>query len=301
MRIYHKHLKKLVYFVIFALCACDIELNTTINVSDLLSDTNKKVLSDLIVEVTDCSEETIQKVVDEIKGKDISVRYNKCKNNGPNSYATFSMPLMIIKYEEVADKGDIYLSVKDEKVYINSSDRIKSLLKSDYNSLKFSNITFNLVNDMEDSTDVYFEYAFIDEKPVISNVVTIEQYSKTNIKLADVAGKQLEQPNSSFQIMDFSKKENKHNKEDNVMPSVVVNPEVPTGRPLCGIAEKTQGCVLYIMNPQRQDLNGRDFYDLAAQLTGRQRFVIETGNMRYATVRIKPGNVAQINIPPLQY
>lgn len=84
------------------------------------------------------------------------------------------------------------------------------------------------------------------------------------------------------------------------LQGVVVNPEVPNGRPRCGIAEKTQGCVLYIMNPQRQDLNGRDFYDLAAQLTGRQRFVVETGNMRYATVKVKPGNIAQLNIPPLQ-
>ena len=84
------------------------------------------------------------------------------------------------------------------------------------------------------------------------------------------------------------------------LQGVVVNPEVPKGRSRCGIAEKTQGCVLYIMNPQRNELNGRDFYDLAAQLTGRQRFVIETGNMRYSTVKIKPGNIAQLNIPPLQ-
>ena len=84
------------------------------------------------------------------------------------------------------------------------------------------------------------------------------------------------------------------------LQGVVVNPEVPKGRSRCGIAEKTQGCVLYIMNPQRNELNGRDFYDLAAQLTGRQRFVIETGNMRYSTIKIKPGNIAQLNIPPLQ-
>ncbi len=86
----------------------------------------------------------------------------------------------------------------------------------------------------------------------------------------------------------------------NGLQGVVVNPEVPKGRSRCGIAERTQGCVLYIMNPQRQDLHGRDFYDLASQLTGRQRFVIETGNMRYASVKIKPGNIAQLNIPPLQ-
>ena len=54
------------------------------------------------------------------------------------------------------------------------------------------------------------------------------------------------------------------------------------------------------MNPQRQDLSGRDFDDLAAQLTGRQRFMIETGNMRYASTKIRPGEIAQLNIPPLQ-
>ena len=86
----------------------------------------------------------------------------------------------------------------------------------------------------------------------------------------------------------------------NGLQGVVVNPEVPNGRARCGLAERTQGCVLYIMNPQRQDLNGRDFYDWAAQLTGRQRFVIETGNMRYSSVKIRPGSIAQLNIPPLQ-
>lgn len=83
------------------------------------------------------------------------------------------------------------------------------------------------------------------------------------------------------------------------LQGVVINAEVPRGRARCGIAERTQGCVIYIMNPQRQELNARDFYDLAAQLTGRQRFLIETGNMRYSSVRIRPGEIAQLNIPPL--
>lgn len=84
------------------------------------------------------------------------------------------------------------------------------------------------------------------------------------------------------------------------LQGVIVNPEVPRGRARCGVAEKMQGCVLYIMNPQRQELNARDFYDLASQLTGRQRFVIETGNMRYSNVKIAPGEIGQFNIPPLQ-
>lgn len=84
------------------------------------------------------------------------------------------------------------------------------------------------------------------------------------------------------------------------LQGVISNPEVPNGRPRCGLAEKTQGCVLYIMNPERQELEAREFYDLVSQLTGRQRFVIETGNMRYANDRIKPGRIGQFNVPPLQ-
>ena len=85
----------------------------------------------------------------------------------------------------------------------------------------------------------------------------------------------------------------------NGLQGVVFNPEVPRGRARCGVAERAQGCVLYVMNPQRQELNARDFYDLASQMTGRQRFVIETGNMRYSNTKIRPGDIAQLNIPPL--
>lgn len=85
----------------------------------------------------------------------------------------------------------------------------------------------------------------------------------------------------------------------NGLQGVVVNAEVPRGRARCGVAERTQGCVLYLMNPQRQDMRAKDFYDLASQMTGRQRFMIETGNMRYANTKIKPGDLVQLNIPPL--
>ena len=84
------------------------------------------------------------------------------------------------------------------------------------------------------------------------------------------------------------------------LQGVVVNAEVPKGRARCGTTDKNQGCVLYLMNPQRNELLARDFYDLASQLTGRQRFIIETGNMRYSMTRIKPGQFGQFNIPPLQ-
>lgn len=85
----------------------------------------------------------------------------------------------------------------------------------------------------------------------------------------------------------------------NGLQGVVYNSEIPRGRARCGLTESSQGCVLYLMNPKRQNIRAKDFYEIAAQMTGRQKFMIETGNMRYSNVEIRPGDIAQLNIPPL--
>jgi hypothetical protein len=84
------------------------------------------------------------------------------------------------------------------------------------------------------------------------------------------------------------------------LEGVVTNPDVPAGRPRCGLTERSQACVFYLMNWYKQELNGRDFYRLAAELTGREEYMIETDNLRYANTKIKPGNIAQLNIPALK-
>lgn len=88
--------------------------------------------------------------------------------------------------------------------------------------------------------------------------------------------------------------------EKHGLEGVVMNEDVPAGRPRCGLTDKSQACVFYLMNWYKQELNGRDFYKLAAQLTGREDYMIETDNLRYATVKIKPGHFAQLNIPALK-
>lgn len=191
-------------FVLIVLCACDIKISSTINISDLLSKTNKVVLSDLMVDVPSCSEDSLQKVISEVNSKNISAKYNKCHNDGPNSYAIFSIPLMIVKdVNEAQNKGDIYLSVNGNKVYVHSSDRISLLLKSDDGKLKVKEISFNMVNDTEQTVKLKVEYVFMDSKPILSETINLEQYSKTNIQLSDVASRQIETPNTSFQIMEF--------------------------------------------------------------------------------------------------
>lgn len=88
--------------------------------------------------------------------------------------------------------------------------------------------------------------------------------------------------------------------ENHGLEGIVANPDVPAGRPRCGLTDKSQACVFYLMNWERQELNGRDFYKLAAYFTGREEYMIETENLRYATVKIKPGDFAQLNIPALK-
>lgn len=85
------------------------------------------------------------------------------------------------------------------------------------------------------------------------------------------------------------------------LDGIVFNPDLPSGRNRCGLVEPHQGCVLYIMNPQNKEVQGKDFYTTAAKWTKRERYLIETSNMHYSSTRIKPGYIAQINIPPLSY
>ncbi|MBR1945815.1 MAG: hypothetical protein IJ846_05970 [Alphaproteobacteria bacterium] len=90
------------------------------------------------------------------------------------------------------------------------------------------------------------------------------------------------------------------NKSEGELPGVVNNAEIPKGRPRCGIAQKGQGCVLYIMNAQRREVEGKEFFGMAADILGVPKFQIETANIRYAIVRIPPGYIALLNVPPVQ-
>lgn len=88
--------------------------------------------------------------------------------------------------------------------------------------------------------------------------------------------------------------------EQHGLEGIVLNPDVPKGRARCGLTDQSQACVFYVMNWYKQELTGRSFYKLAAQLTGREEHMIETENIRYSLVKIRPGHFAQLNIPALK-
>lgn len=88
--------------------------------------------------------------------------------------------------------------------------------------------------------------------------------------------------------------------EQHGLEGVVWNVDTPKGRVRCGRTDPSQACTFYILNSYKRELNGRDFYKLAAKMTGREEFMIETENMQYSTTKIKPGYFAQLNIPALK-
>ncbi len=84
------------------------------------------------------------------------------------------------------------------------------------------------------------------------------------------------------------------------LQGVVKNPEVPGGRMRCGMVEYGQGCVLYLVNAKRTEVPVKSMYQLAAQMTSTRLYAIESGNLLYSNTTIKPGYIAQINIPPVK-
>lgn len=157
-----------------------------------------------------------------------------------------------------------------------------------------SNITSNSNVNTEIASDFPEQFDYVENNTFIDDYAYDENYiKKSHLYIAIVTclfvGIFIGKVFFSSQVIE------KHGLE-----GVVTNPDVPKGRARCGLTDKSQACIFYLMNWYKQELNGRDFFKLAAQLTGREEYMIETENLRYTTVKIRPGSIAQLNIPALK-
>ncbi len=84
------------------------------------------------------------------------------------------------------------------------------------------------------------------------------------------------------------------------LQGVVPNPDLTRQTPRCGIAEKGQACLLYLMNVSRYDKTAEDFFEDAAAAMGVGTYAVSMVNTRYAKQRIRPGFIAQIKIPDVR-
>ncbi|MBO4285207.1 MAG: hypothetical protein J5895_03145 [Alphaproteobacteria bacterium] len=194
----------LLLLALVVLSACDIKLRSTINLSDVFSSANKMVISDLMIDVSSCTEENIQKAVSGIEQNGVKAKYKSCKNEGMDSYAVFSMPLVIVKDgNEAPNKGDFYLSFKHDKLYIHTSDRMGGLLSTEEGKLKIGEINFELINDTEENIKLNVQSVFLDGQPVLSKIVDVAPYENVSIRLSDVTRKILERSNVALPVVKF--------------------------------------------------------------------------------------------------
>lgn len=84
------------------------------------------------------------------------------------------------------------------------------------------------------------------------------------------------------------------------LKGVVRNKDITSKMPRCGLTEKGQACLLYIMNSTRYDKVAEDFFDEAVKLMGMQKYSISMVNPTYAKDRIPPGYFAEIKIPMMR-
>ena len=80
---------------------------------------------------------------------------------------------------------------------------------------------------------------------------------------------------------------------------LVPNPDIEKGLRRCGVAARTDRCVLYIMNSLRKEVKVSEMFPLAAQLTNIPSYRIQMDNIDYNSTIIKPGQFAQISVPGL--
>ena len=196
---------------ILALVACNLKLFTSINISDILSDEHKVVMADLKVYVTSCDENNIQEIQTELSKRNITAHYNKCtQDDAWNDYANFSFPLTIVKdnnNKPVQTSSDIYFYYSSGKFLLKTSSRLEALLKSDSDfasKIKISSIEFALVNDTNETVKIKPIMVFVDEKPILSDVIAISPYQKINIKLSNVANNLLEKSNIVYPVFEFA-------------------------------------------------------------------------------------------------
>lgn len=81
---------------------------------------------------------------------------------------------------------------------------------------------------------------------------------------------------------------------------VVRNDDIRTRLPRCGLIDRGQACILYIMNSTRYDKIAESFFEEALRLTEVPIYSISLANPKYAKRRIPPGQFAEIHIPKVR-
>lgn len=134
------------------LVAC-VKINTSINVSDLLSDEDVVLTVDLGIRDDNCPSDSIKSSLAE---KGVPAQFHKCEEDGrflvmgmfPAKFAMFTLPTALVKNNNQPnlEMGLIYFRYRDNKLYIETSGDIASKFDKDQD---LTDVSFDLVNDTD--------------------------------------------------------------------------------------------------------------------------------------------------------
>ena len=201
-----KKTTKLAMLVLTAalLAGCKTTVETEVKVSDLLDATSKQIAGNLLVEVPACqshedSRQPSKILVDiqqAVPGIFSDAKYEECFRKGFDSYARFSMPIVLTKGSEktlasqshvnlVANELDLLsVSVPQAiKAKINSTQKKSPVGKLD---LKFQ---IKVKNDTDKAVPFVAVAVFINELPAVYMDLIVDPGRSFLVTLSDVSAK----------------------------------------------------------------------------------------------------------------
>ena len=186
-----------VYAAFLLLCACDLKMETTAKISDLLSQDSKTLLAEMKAQVSSCTDPTdpseasedTYKVQRMVAKSVAGAQYLGCKNEDfTNSFAVFSVPVTLSEYGRPRKEGEVFrLLRKGNTFYFDfSREVIRSLEQKSVINLTLS-ATIVAVNDTTETINYKTLATFVNGEPVISGNLSLAPMQKAAIRASDVS------------------------------------------------------------------------------------------------------------------
>lgn len=201
----------LIFVSCLFIASCDVKIKSDMKFSSIFSTNKKIVMTDLSVG-THCDKSYNDKVVQTFEKRGINARYVECLWDTMNGYyySKFSVPIQIVKDDEKPDDkyATLYFRYKNNQLNIETSPDYADFIKQGGNDIKFRNLEFEFVNDIQNTIYIQPSMSFVNDKPVANETIEVEPFAKITIKLPDVSHQILKRSNLVYPVFTIVSDEN---------------------------------------------------------------------------------------------
>ena len=191
--------RTLLLTLLLLLFGCDAEVDTQVNMTDLLSSENKVIPGDLRVEISSCHEgnsKTPSDALIEIQGKIPIIfddaEYAGCTRNDFASYAHFNIPILLAKSTEgklLSDSHINLISDPDTLLTLGIPEKIKNRIEhvgGEFGSLELG-VNISITNDTGKPFPFHVISAYVEDEPHVFSSLTAKEGATFSVRLSDVS------------------------------------------------------------------------------------------------------------------